>query len=48
MDRVGAVQVPSGVDRSALVRFESAEDVLLYKLVWFKLGNEVSERQWKD
>ncbi|MBI2377443.1 MAG: hypothetical protein HYV07_25810 [Deltaproteobacteria bacterium] len=35
-------------DRSAVVRFASAEDVLLHKLVWFRLGNEVSERQWKD
>ncbi|MBI4817733.1 MAG: hypothetical protein HY791_15840 [Deltaproteobacteria bacterium] len=35
-------------DRSIVVRFASAEDVLLHKLVWFKLGNQVSERQWKD
>ena len=28
--------------------FGSAEDVLLYKLAWFRMGGEVSERQWKD
>lgn len=26
----------------------SAEDVILYKLRWYRLGNEVSEQQWKD
>jgi hypothetical protein len=30
------------------IRFASPEDTLLHKLVWFKLGNEVSDRQWKD
>jgi hypothetical protein len=30
------------------IRFASAEDTLLHKLVWFKLGNEVSDRQWGD
>lgn len=24
------------------------EDILLQKLRWFRLGNEVSERQWRD
>lgn len=28
--------------------FGSAEDILLHKLVWFRSGGEVSERQWKD
>jgi len=27
---------------------KSAEDTLLRKLVWFRLGGEVSERQWED
>lgn len=27
---------------------ESAEDVILNKLRWFRLGGEVSERQWSD
>ena len=32
----------------AAVRFASAEDTLLHKLVWYKLGNCVSDRQWGD
>ena len=27
---------------------ESAEDVILNKLRWYRLGNEISERQWND
>ena len=30
------------------VRFSSPEDIVLYKLYWFRLGGEQSERQWKD
>jgi hypothetical protein len=30
------------------INFASAEDTLLHKLLWYKLGNEVSERQWGD
>ena len=26
----------------------SAEDVILHKLRWYRLGNEVSDRQWQD
>ncbi len=26
----------------------SPEDIILNKLEWYKLGNEASERQWKD
>ena len=26
----------------------SAEDTILAKLEWYRLGNEVSERQWRD
>ena len=28
--------------------FASAEDTILTKLEWYKLGNEVSETQWRD
>ena len=28
--------------------FGTAEDILLYKLVWFRMGGGVSERQWSD
>lgn len=30
------------------VRFASPEDTLLHKLVWFRKGNETSDRQWGD
>jgi hypothetical protein len=33
---------------SVNIRFASPEDTLLHKLVWYKLGNEISERQWRD
>ena len=26
----------------------SAEDIVLRKLLWYRLGNEVSDRQWRD
>jgi hypothetical protein len=26
----------------------SAEDILLAKLEWYRLGGELSERQWRD
>lgn len=28
--------------------FYSAEDLVVRKLMWFRLGNEVSNRQWRD
>ncbi len=28
--------------------FASAEDIVLSKLEWYRLGGEVSERQWRD
>lgn len=31
-----------------LLAFASPEDTLLHKLVWYRLGREVSERQWRD
>jgi len=33
-------------ERSAYIA--SAEDTILAKLEWYRLGNEVSERQWRD
>jgi hypothetical protein len=30
------------------VRFACAEHILVQKLRWYKLGNRVSERQWRD
>lgn len=28
--------------------FASSEDVILSELEWYRLGGEVSERQWRD
>ena len=28
--------------------FASPEDTLLHKLVWYKLGNQIADRQWND
>jgi len=28
--------------------FYTAEDILLQKLIWFRLGGETSDRQWRD
>jgi hypothetical protein len=30
------------------IRFASPEDTLLHKLVWYRLGHQVSDRQWGD
>jgi hypothetical protein len=30
------------------IQFASAEDTLLHKLLWYRLGNDVSDRQWGD
>jgi hypothetical protein len=42
--KVEAFEAPSG---STSVRLASPEDTLLHKLVWYKLGSEISERQAK-
>jgi hypothetical protein len=39
-------KVSSETDKSVWVL--SAEDIILAKLDWFRLGGEVSERQWRD
>jgi len=39
-DKLGPNELP--------VRIASAEDIILCKLEWFRLGNESSERQWND
>ena len=30
------------------VSFASPEDTLLHKMIWYKLGNQISDRQWGD
>ena len=37
-----------GPDGAVAIRFASPEDTLLHKLVWYRLGNEMSDRQWSD
>lgn len=39
------VDVPDG---KVTIRFASPEDTLLHKLVWYKMSNQVSDRQWGD
>jgi hypothetical protein len=43
--RTEEIDTPDG---RAAVRFASPEDILLHKLVWYKLGDQVSDRQWGD
>lgn len=43
--RVERLDTPDG---EVTVRFASPEDTLLHKLVRYKLGNQVSDRQWSD
>ena len=30
------------------IRFASPEDTVLHKLLWYKLGGQMSDRQWSD
>ena len=39
---------PVGPDSDEQIWVLSAEDVILAKLEWFRLGGEISERQWRD
>lgn len=36
------------LDKEVSARFASPEDTILAKLEWYRLGGEVSERQWRD
>ena len=46
MRRRVRLQVASGPDRFLYVY--TPEDILLQKLRWYRLGGEVSDRQWRD
>ncbi len=46
MDRRQRIQVASDPDRHLYAY--TPEDILLQKLRWFRAGNEVSDRQWRD
>ena len=43
--RAEQIDLPDG---KAIIHFASPEDTLLHKLTWYKLGNQISERQWND
>ena len=43
-----AAPYPLGDDPPRSVPIKSAEDILLRKLAWYRLGGEVSDRQWTD
>lgn len=43
--RAATSEVASGTGR---LRFTSAEDMVLTKLEWYRKGDEVSDRQWRD
>ncbi len=45
-ERRVAQTIAPDTDRTAY--FASAEDTILAKLEWYRLGNETSERQWRD
>jgi hypothetical protein len=43
------IRTPLGESPSPpVLEFASAEDTILTKLEWYRRGNEVSERQWRD
>ena len=46
IENAQTVIVATDPERSA--RFTSAEDTILAKLHWYRLGGETSERQWRD
>ena len=46
LERRQRVLVATDPDR--WLHFYAAEDILLQKLRWYRLGDEVSDRQWKD
>lgn len=45
LQRAVAVTIPGIL---VPVKTASAEDIILSKLRWYQIGNEVSERQWND
>ena len=46
MQRRQQLVITQNPERSAWVA--SAEDIILQKLIWYRLGNQVSDRQWRD
>lgn len=48
MELARRVRVPLSEDGERAAFIASAEDTVLSKLVWYRKGEEVSERQWRD
>ncbi|MDF5729897.1 MAG: hypothetical protein PUP92_18275 [Rhizonema sp. PD38] len=46
MQRRQELVITQNPERSAW--FASAEDIILQKLIWYRMGNQVSDRQWRD
>jgi hypothetical protein len=46
LERRRLVQIASDPDRAVFMH--SPEDIVLQKIHWFRLGGEVSDRQWRD
>lgn len=46
MQRRQQLVITQNPDKSAWIA--SAEDIILQKLIWYRLGNQVSDRQWRD
>jgi hypothetical protein len=42
------VRQPLSTEADQQAYFSSAEDSVLSKLEWYRLGGEVSDRQWRD
>lgn len=50
-DRVAfgrVINEPLGDDRERIFPLTTAEDIVIHKLDWYRLGGGVSERQWAD
>ncbi|MBR8832567.1 MAG: hypothetical protein DSM106950_00615 [Stigonema ocellatum SAG 48.90 = DSM 106950] len=46
MQRRQQLVITQNPERSAWLA--SSEDIILQKLIWYRLGNQVSDRQWRD
>ena len=46
MERARRVQIGEGPDES--LRMATAEDIVLQKLLWYRMGDGMSDRQWRD
>lgn len=46
MQRRQSLIISQNPERSAW--FASAEDIILQKLIWYRMGSRVSDRQWRD